>query len=219
MRKIPKETFLKLPEEKKNKIILAAKKEFARVSLEQVSIKNIVEEAEIARGSFYQYFEDKEDLLGFILSNHLEEMNKKMIENIEEANGDIFEFFILIYDSMVDNCSQNKDMEFYKKIFENIKTSEDYLFSNNIIRGKPIKIKDLIEKINTSNLRAETKEDVEIIEKILFAVTNKAIVMRFKYESKEKAREDYLKQIEFLKYGILKDNVHLGTGPKRTKMS
>lgn len=204
MRKIPKETFLKLPEEKKNKIILAAKKEFARVSLEQVSIKNIVEDAEIARGSFYQYFEDKEDLLGFILSKHFEEMNKKMIEDLKEANGDIFEFFISIYDFMVDNCLQNKDMKFYKKIFENIKTSEDYLFSNNIIKNRPIQIKDCIEKINTSNLRAETKKDVEIIEKILFAVTNKAIVMRFKYESKEEAREDYLKQIEFLKYGILK---------------
>ena len=75
---MPKETFLKLPEEKKEKIILAAKKEFARVSLEKVSIKNIVEDAEIARGSFYQYFENKEDLLGIILSEHVEEMNKKI---------------------------------------------------------------------------------------------------------------------------------------------
>ena len=68
---MPKETFLKLPEEKKNKIIKAAKKEFERVPFEQTSIKNIVEEAEIARGSFYtyeigsfyQYFNSKEDLL------------------------------------------------------------------------------------------------------------------------------------------------------------
>ena len=48
---------------KKNKIIKAAKKEFERVPFEQTSIKNIVEDAEIARGSFYQYFESKEDLL------------------------------------------------------------------------------------------------------------------------------------------------------------
>ena len=39
---------------------------------------------------------------------------------------------------------------------------------------------------------------------MLFAVTNKAIVMRFKYDSKEEARENYLKQIEYLKYGIVK---------------
>ena len=59
---MPKETFVKLPEEKKDKIIKAAKKEFARVPFEQTSIK-IIEDADIARGSFYQYFESKEDLL------------------------------------------------------------------------------------------------------------------------------------------------------------
>lgn len=53
---MPKETFLKLPEEKKHKIIKAAKKEFERVPFEQTSIKNIVEDAEIARGSFYSIF-------------------------------------------------------------------------------------------------------------------------------------------------------------------
>ena len=50
---MPKDTFLNLSEDKKNKIINAAKKEFARVPIEEASIKNIVEEAEIARGSFY----------------------------------------------------------------------------------------------------------------------------------------------------------------------
>ncbi len=64
---MPKETFLKLSEEKRQKIIKAAKKEFERVPIEQVSIKNIVENADIARGSFYQYFESKEDLLRFYI--------------------------------------------------------------------------------------------------------------------------------------------------------
>ena len=59
---MPKETFLKLPEEKKHKIIKAAKKEFERVPFEQTSIKNIANDAEIARGSFYQYNKSKEDL-------------------------------------------------------------------------------------------------------------------------------------------------------------
>ena len=48
---MPTNTFFNLSEEKKNKIIKAANKEFARVPLEQASIKNIVEDAEIARGT------------------------------------------------------------------------------------------------------------------------------------------------------------------------
>ena len=48
---MPKDTFLNLSEDKKNKIINAAKKEYARVPIEEASIKYIDEEAEIARGS------------------------------------------------------------------------------------------------------------------------------------------------------------------------
>lgn len=49
MIKLPTDTFLKLPKEKQDKILNAAKKEFARVSFEETSIKNIVEDAEISR--------------------------------------------------------------------------------------------------------------------------------------------------------------------------
>ena len=37
---VPKETFLKLSKEKQQKVLDAAKKEFARVPIENVSIKN-----------------------------------------------------------------------------------------------------------------------------------------------------------------------------------
>ena len=97
-----------------------------------------------------------------------------------------------------------KIWNFTKKIFENIKTSEEFLFSNKIIKERPKKIKDYMNKLNTSNLKVESQDDIEVIEKMLFAVTNKAIVMRFKYESKEKARKDFLKQIDYIKYGVLK---------------
>ena len=51
---MPKQTFLNLPKDKKQKILEAAKNEFSRVSVTEASINNIVTEANIARGSFYQ---------------------------------------------------------------------------------------------------------------------------------------------------------------------
>ena len=77
---MPTSTFFNLPEDKKNKILKAANKEFARVPIEQASIKNIVEDAEIARGSFYQYFEDKEDLFQYIMSAKIGNMQNKLLE-------------------------------------------------------------------------------------------------------------------------------------------
>lgn len=131
-------------------------------------------------------------------------MNEEMEKRIIEAKGDIFKIFISMYDLMNDNCLENEDMEFYKNIFKNLKTSEDSKIIKNFIEEKPKKVKDYYEYINTTNLNINSKKEFEIVEKILFTVTTKAIVMRFKYDSKEEARMDYLKQIDYLKYGILK---------------
>ena len=58
---MPKSTFYNLNNEKREKIEKALKNEFTRNTFEKASISNIIEEAQIPRGSFYQYFEDKED--------------------------------------------------------------------------------------------------------------------------------------------------------------
>lgn len=46
------ERFCNLPEEKKQRIIAAARDELSRVPYDEVSINRIVKEAGIARGSF-----------------------------------------------------------------------------------------------------------------------------------------------------------------------
>jgi hypothetical protein len=131
-------------------------------------------------------------------------MNAQMEENIIKSKGDIFKIFIAMYDYFDTKLIKNEDMKFYKKIFENLKTSEDSKIFKKFIEEKPKKIKDFYEYIDTSKLKIKSKEEFEIVEKILFTITTKAIVMRFKYKSKEEARKNYLKQLEYLKYGIMK---------------
>jgi AcrR family transcriptional regulator len=59
---MPKPTFFNLKEEKRQKIENSAIKEFAARGFHGARLNNIVEEAGIAKGSFYQYFEDLEDV-------------------------------------------------------------------------------------------------------------------------------------------------------------
>ena len=59
-------TFLSLKDSKKERIIKAVKKEFTRKRLLDMSVKNIVEDAGIARGCFYQYFNSKEDIIEYM---------------------------------------------------------------------------------------------------------------------------------------------------------
>ena len=70
---MPKETFYRLPDEKRERIMAAAEREFLENSFEAASINRIIKEAAIPRGSFYQYFEDKKDIFLYIVSTHKNE--------------------------------------------------------------------------------------------------------------------------------------------------
>lgn len=201
---MPTDTFNKLPEEKKTKVILAAKKEFARASLKDASIKNIVEDAGIARGSFYQYFDSKADLLQYLLKEHVEEMNKKLEDTLKETAGDIFQVFISIYDYMVNECINKGEADFFKRIFEELKTSQDNMFMVDMKKYKPKDISEYYDLVNKKDLRIKSVEEFRLLNRMLHAVTKKAIVCSFRYDSKEKAREDYLKQLEYIKYGVMR---------------
>ncbi len=70
---MPKETFFNLPPDKREMVFQAAVEEFAAHPYPQASVNRIVGRAGIAKGSFYQYFEDKKDLFLYCLSRMGEE--------------------------------------------------------------------------------------------------------------------------------------------------
>jgi len=65
---MPKDTFLNLPDEKRAHIEQVALAEFAEHGYDNASINRIVAAAGIAKGSFYQYFEDKQDVLAHLIT-------------------------------------------------------------------------------------------------------------------------------------------------------
>lgn len=56
---MPSKTFFHLPAEKRERLLLAAEEEFARVPYAEASINRMIRAAGIPRGSFYMYFRDK----------------------------------------------------------------------------------------------------------------------------------------------------------------
>ena len=59
---MPKQTFFNLPPEKRGTIEQAALDEFAEHGFDNSNMNRIVSQSKIAKGSFYQYFDDKKDL-------------------------------------------------------------------------------------------------------------------------------------------------------------
>jgi TetR/AcrR family transcriptional regulator len=70
---MPKSTFFNLPDDKRDLILEVAIDEFAGKEYESASISQIVARAGIAKGSFYQYFEDKRDLYFYLVELAAEE--------------------------------------------------------------------------------------------------------------------------------------------------
>lgn len=202
---MPTNTFFNLPAEKKHKILKAANKEFARVPLEQASIKNIVEDAEIARGSFYQYFENKQDLFEYIMTSKTGDMEKNLIEKIEQENGNIINIFINIYDHLIEVGKIRRNNKLFRQIFENIKTSDNLMLTRKEEMNKKLEkiLQDLYSK-NKDILNIKNEEEFKLVIEILSAITRRRIVASLKYKNSAEAREDFLKEIEYIKRGILK---------------
>lgn len=89
---MPKQTFLNLPEEKRKAFLEIALNEFANNDYNTASVSKIVEKAGIAKGSVYQYFEDKQDLFLYLLDYANQEMMGVIQQMASpDPNADFFE--------------------------------------------------------------------------------------------------------------------------------
>ena len=105
---MPTKTFLNLPREKRLRILRAAKKEFSRVPLDKAVIANIVKEADIPRGSFYQYFENIEDLFVYLIHYMYGIDKKQFAKYLREADNDVYEALKMKFANTIDGSRSKK---------------------------------------------------------------------------------------------------------------
>ena len=104
-----KDTFAHLSEEKRERVIGAAVREFGRHGFEKGSTDRIIKMARISKGGLYEYIESKEDLYLFTLDhiytelyNHIEEgacrkgasLPKDMLERLRLAAEEAVDYYI-----------------------------------------------------------------------------------------------------------------------------
>ena len=104
------ETFLRLPEEKRTRFLDAAWEEFTRVSFAEASTNQIVRRAGVPRGSFYQYFRDKEDLFHYLMEESINEMLMVFEEVLHSQGGDIFAALPAMYDHLRSRRSADRSL-------------------------------------------------------------------------------------------------------------
>lgn len=129
-----KDTFLNLEKTKKQHIIEAAILEFSRTIPDHINIQNIIKDAQIPRGSFYQYFENKEDLYVFILLYIGEQKQNFFLNHTLNTDQPFLSYlkdlYVLSYQFMIENpiyYKAGKNMMSFKYFeqFEMLKNSKE----------------------------------------------------------------------------------------------
>ncbi|KLU60501.1 HTH-type transcriptional regulator MtrR [Peptococcaceae bacterium CEB3] len=92
---MPKNTFYNLSDEKKGRIFDAALEEFSVRTFDQASLNQIIKNAGIPKGSFYQYFENKEDIYLYMAEIILKEKSDILncVRGID-PDADVFEIIM-----------------------------------------------------------------------------------------------------------------------------
>ena len=196
---MPKSTFFNLSPEKREKIEKAIENEFGRTTFEKASISNIIETAKIPRGSFYQYFEDKEDAIKYIVQKYMKKEKEKIKNILIEVDGNIFDATIEIFEYMIESVKEKDKFNLYRNILEELK-------KNNINIFQEEKQQRIIEEIiNVEILNINDKEDVIYMLKIVSAMARTISIEVITGKiSKEEGKENLIKELEILKRGMLK---------------
>lgn len=93
---MPKATFYNLSEEKKDRIFDAALREFSVRPFSQASLNRIIRNAGIPKGSFYQYFDNKEDLYLYLMEIASKE-KIGILSRVKEMNPDADVFEVILH--------------------------------------------------------------------------------------------------------------------------
>ncbi|MCH1624585.1 TetR/AcrR family transcriptional regulator [Fredinandcohnia quinoae] len=198
---MPKLTFFNLPEEKKQTLIQAAEKEFSRVPLFEASITNIIKEAGIPRGSFYQYFEDKDDAFFFLVNEFARKMNISFVDILRRNDGDIFDTMVEVFQLVI---GEEENLNFLRNAFLNMTYKIEHAF------GRIIDVNEISENfraisplIKKSNLNISNDKELFHVLQIIKTITFRHLIETFAQElSTEEAIENYMIEVRLLKHGL-----------------
>ncbi len=196
-----KQTFLNLPEEKRTKIMNSLKKEFSKSALKDALVSNIIKDAEIPRGSFYQYFNDIEDAYYFVIDDYSKSIKKYLLENLVINNGDIILAYRNLYKYILEMINSEENKDYFEKIFLNMSYEVQSMFTPNFNDGLNL----IINHVNISKLNISSKFGLGYVLDIIESTLMNNVIKSYKRNlSREKNIEIFEKELALICVGILK---------------
>lgn len=200
-----KQTFYNLPETKRERIYQAIKTEFDRVPLDKISINSIIKEANISRGSFYQYFDDKGDLYDIFADRIMDSIKECFTNTLVKYKGDLFATMEEVMSQHFTKVSQPKAKSQMQKFVPGVSVNAKSILDR-ICERSITYFNELIPNIDTRKFSFDNSpEDIRILFEMLMSISKNAIFdVLFMDIDTDKAIKILNKKLKIIKNGCLK---------------
>lgn len=203
---MPTQTFMNLPEEKKNAILVSAKKEFSRVEFSKSSINQIIKDAGISRGSFYMYFDDKKDMLMVVLESLIHGVKNNLFENIQASGGNLADTLIGVFDYFFQNYETKENQSFIKHTLLFLQSETENPMSP--FGGKqPFRQRLflIIPFLDQNQFASQDEESIKATVDIMFSVLQSVLMSAFvQNQSIEESRTRLQEYFKIIQNGYLR---------------
>lgn len=200
---MPSTTFFNLPSEKREKLLAAARAEFARVPYAEASINKMIQAADIPRGSFYMYFRDKEELFRYLMGEWSRQLTALLEGLLEMRQGDIFAAFLDLFDRIQAEYRDPEKKERYQHIMGVVRNNSGAQLSSLLGMECCLPMPGrLVEWVDPRLLDLRSADDLGDIFHILMGVTGQAVLRGIQAEDPAEVRGAYLRTVDILRRGM-----------------
>ena len=180
---MPNKAFQHLDENKRKRLLAAALEEFSKYPYDQISINRIIQSIDMPRGSFYLYFNDKEDLYLYIITKY----HNILIDFLTEAligSQDIIDIYEHMFDKIIKYCDEGDYGRLLKMFFIGLNHNIENKLTSHITREKTIEIIHSFNKHADKKINNDVHIDdvVDILTSILMHSISGYYIMKFDFE-------------------------------------
>ncbi len=196
---MPKTTYNNLLEDRKKEIMLVCRNEFEENTIKEASVAHIVDKLDIARGTFYKYFNDIEDCYFYVLMSETRELHEIFMDTVSNKEYDFI-----------------SSLEKYGELVANeIHREDKYKLYKNRFLGWTADIQIRWQEYfreNNCRLRTEAKffsndisaEEMHIIKAVVHDLVERNFLNNW---TKQELLDKYKEQIKILENGIAKKDI------------
>lgn len=121
-------------EQKRREIALSCSNLIHEIGIRKLTVAQVAITAGIGKGTIYEYFENKDDIVFEIINIHIEQYHNEFLETIKDAKTTkekVFHFFKFVIDDSIENLKHFNGYKEYLSIVLSDENSEMRKFNSN----------------------------------------------------------------------------------------